>query len=263
MREIKLEGITNARDLGGIPVADGCVVKRGLMYRGDALWKLSDAAKTRLRHEYGIRCVIDLRCGWEREAKPDVAIAGIESLFIPFYDLEVAGVEYTRSIEGSKVTGHDVVCDPDHFYRDMPNPLTAKMMARALDEIFARALDEQPVYFHCSGGKDRAGIMALLVLKILGASDEEILEDYLLTNMGRDKNIESIFERFLRLMDGDAKRAWEVTDNHRACPENLAAFYESVDERYGNMDVFLGDVLGYGPERCKQLRAALTAPLGE
>lgn len=258
MRAIELEGITNARDLGGVPVIGNRVVKRGLIYRGDALWKLSDVAKTRLRHEYGIRCVIDLRCGWERAAKPDVSIAGIENLFIPFYDLEVAGVEYTRSIEGSKVTGHDVVCDPDHFYRDMPNPLTAKMMRRALDEIFTRALGEQPVYFHCSGGKDRAGIMALLVLEILGASDEAILEDYLLTNEGRDKNIESIFERFLKLMGGDEQRAWEVTNNHRACPENLEAFYGSVAERYGNMDAFLHEVLGYGSGRCEQLREALT-----
>ena len=260
MRAIELAGITNARDLGGVPVVGDRVVKRGLIYRGDALWKLSDVAKTRLRHEYGIRCVIDLRCGWERAAKPDVSIAGIENLFIPFYDLEVAGVEYTRSIEGSKVTGHDVVCDPDHFYRDMPNLFTAKMMRRALDEIFTRALAGEPVYFHCSGGKDRAGIMALLVLKILGASGETILEDYLLTNKGRDKNIESIFERFLKLMGGDEERAWEVTNNHRACPENLQAFYESVDERYGSMDAFLSDVLGYGPERRSQLRAALTEP---
>lgn len=260
MRAIEIEGITNARDLGGVPVAGNRVVKRGFIYRGDALYKLSDAGKTRLRHQYGVRCIVDVRCGWEREAKPDVSIIGIENLHIPFYDLEKVGIEYTKSIEGSKVTGRDIVCDPDDFYRNMPNPLTAKMMREGLDCIFEHALNGEAVYVHCSGGKDRAGIMALLVLKILGASDEIILEDYMLTNEGRDKNIESIFERFLRLMGGDEDVAWQVTNNHRARPENLKAFYESVDERYGSMDSFLADVLGYDQKRREELRAQLTEP---
>ena len=102
VRVVELEGVTNARDLGGIPVAGDRVVKCGLIYRGDALCKLSDSGRTKLKHEYGIRCVIDVRCGWEREAKPDVDIAGVENLHIPFYDLEKVGIEYTKSIEGSK-----------------------------------------------------------------------------------------------------------------------------------------------------------------
>ena len=263
VRVVELEGVTNARDLGGIPVAGDRVVKRGLIYRGDALCKLSDSGRTKLKHEYGIRCVIDVRCGWEREAKPDVDIVGVENLHIPFYDLEKVGIEYTKSIEGSKVTGRDIVCDPDDFYRSMPNELTAKMMAQGLETIFAHALAGEPVYEHCSGGKDRAGIMALLVLTILGASKEDILDDYLLTNEGRDKNIESIFERFLRLMGGNEEIAWQVTNNHRARPENLAAFYESVDERYGSMESFLTDVLGFGPVRRDELRAQLTESVAQ
>ena len=142
----------------------------------------------------------------------------------------------------------------------MPNPLTAKMMREGLDCIFEHALNGEAVYVHCSGGKDRAGIMALLVLKILGASDQVILEDYMLTNEGRDKNIKSIFERFLRLMGGDEEVDWQVTNNHRARPENLKAFCESVNERYGSIDSFLGDVLGYDQKRREELRAQLTEP---
>lgn len=260
MRIIELEGATNARDLGGIPVSGGRVVKRGLIYRGDALCKLTGAGVQRLSGELGIRCIIDVRCGWERDAKPDVEVPGAVNLHIPFYDLEKVGIEYTRSIEGSKPAGHDIVCDPDDFYRAMPNPLTAKMMGRALEQAFSCACAGKPIYEHCSGGKDRAGILALLILTVLGASKDDILADYMLTNQGRDKNIESIFERFLRLMDGDEQAAWAVTNNHRARPENLEAFYESVDDRYGSMDAFLADTLGFGPARCEELRLALTQP---
>lgn len=263
MRAIELEGATNVRDLGGIPVAGGRVVRRGLIYRGDALCKATAADVCKLSEELGVRCVVDVRCGWERTAKPDVAIPGADNLHIPFYDLEQVGIEYTRSIEGSVVSGHDIVCDPDDFYRAMPNPLTAGQMRAALDQIFSCALAGKPVYEHCSGGKDRAGILALLVLTVLGASREDILADYLLTNIGRDKNIQSTFARFKRLMGGDEEAAWVVTNNHRARPENLEAFYESVGQRYGGMEPFMIEVLGYSAQRCRNLRELLTEPAGK
>ncbi len=263
MREIELEGATNVRDLGGIPVAGGRVVRRGLVYRGDALCKLSAADVQKLSEQLGLRCIVDVRCGWEREAKPDVSIPGAINLHIPFYDLEKVGIEYTRSVPGSVPSGHDIVCDPDDFYRAMPNPLTAAQMRAALDQIFACAMAGEPVYEHCSGGKDRAGILALLVLTVLGASKDDILADYLLTNVGRDKNIESTFARFKRLMGGDEQAAWVVTNNHRARPQNLQAFYESVDERYGGMEQFMSNVLGYDEQRCCELREALTEPASD
>jgi hypothetical protein len=35
-----------------------------------------------------------------------------------------------------------------------------------------------PVGVYCTAGKDRTGLIAMLTLSVLGASDEEILEDY-------------------------------------------------------------------------------------
>lgn len=260
VRTIKLEGAANARDLGGIDAGNGLVVKQGLFYRGDALNGLTGQGARELSQKHRVACIIDLRCGWEREKRPDRELPGVENLHMPFYDLEKTGIEYTKSIPGSRVTGHDIVCDPDDFYRSMPNPLTSKMAAKALEEIFSRASSGQAVYEHCSGGKDRAGIMALLILTILGVSREEILEDYLLTNVNRDKNIVPVFERFKNLMGGDEDLAWKVTENHRARPENLVAYYESVDERYGSMDDYLAGCLGFDAERRRALRAKFTAP---
>ena len=37
------------------------------------------------------------------------------------------------------------------------------------------------VVFHCSGGKDRTGLFALVLLTLAGAAPEEIIADYLLT----------------------------------------------------------------------------------
>jgi protein-tyrosine phosphatase len=37
------------------------------------------------------------------------------------------------------------------------------------------------VVFHCAGGKDRTGLLALVLLTLAGATPEEIIADYLLT----------------------------------------------------------------------------------
>ena len=265
MRVIGLQGIDNVRDLGGTPVYGGCTVAPGLFYRGSALFGVAEDDRDllfgRRPGQLGIRCVIDVRTGWEREAKPDADVPGVENLHIPFYDLEKVGIEYTEPAKGTKVIGRDVACEPVDFYRSLANPLTVGQMRKALNETLAHAMRDEPVYQHCSGGKDRAGILALLVLTALGASREAILEDYLFTNVARDKNYEKMFERFLRLADGDEQRAHELVVSHRASPENLDAFYGAIDERYGAMDAFMHNQMGLSDRRIAEIREHCTCPM--
>ena len=258
MRAIELEGVENVRDLGGIPVSGGREVARGLLLRGAALAGMTEADRQLLFGDLGVRCVIDLRCGWERQAHPTPAHPGVDDLHIPFYDRDIVGIEYTEPAAGTRVVGRDVACDPDHFYRSLANPLTVGQMARCLDEVLARVTRGVPVYQHCSSGKDRTGIMALLVLAVLGAEPTAILDDYLLTNVSRDRNYQQAFERFLVFAQGDEERAHELTRAHRARPENLDAFHEAVCERYGSMTALLEGPLGVTAERRAQARAACT-----
>lgn len=258
VRSVQLQRVNNVRDLGGIPVGEGRVVRPGLLYRGAALAGASPADCDKLFGELGIRCVVDVRCGWEREAAPDVEAPGVENLHIPFYDKEKVGIEYTEPAEGTKVVGRDVACDPDRFYRSLANPLTAGQMRQAVNCLLANAMQGVPSYCHCSGGKDRAGITALLVLTVLGASREAILEDYLLTNISRDKQQREMFERFLRFADGNEELARALADAHRALPEHLQAFYEAVDEGYGSMECFVRDALGISDERRREIRERCT-----
>ncbi|SUZ93175.1 uncharacterized protein METZ01_LOCUS46029 [marine metagenome] len=44
----------------------------------------------------------------------------------------------------------------------------------------------QPVIFHCSAGKDRTGVLAATILDVLGVGREEIVADYLETNVAID-----------------------------------------------------------------------------
>lgn len=260
MHVIELQGANNVRDIGGTPVEGGRKVVPGLFYRGGALSGITPDDAALLFDELRIRCVIDVRTGWEREDKPDVQVPGVENLHIPFYDLEKVGIEYTEPDAGSRVVGRDVACKPSSFYRSLANPLTVGQMRMGVRTAFDHALRGEAVLMHCNGGKDRAGILALLVLSVLGASRESILEDYLFTNVSRDKRYDEMFARFLRLADGDEERAHELVVSHRALPENLDAFYDAIETSYGSIDDFIRNQLSitdsYRVELCERCTTA-------
>ena len=260
MTIVFIDGVENVRDIGGIPVFGGRTIKSGLFFRGANLSSITQAGAHYFSHELGISLVIDLRVGWEVKEKPDVFMSGVEYRHIPFYDKEIVGIEYTEKATGTQLVGKDIACDPDHFYRHMPNELTAAQTGKVVRAMLEHALQGKASYVHCSGGKDRAGIAVLCLLTILGASEQDILDDYLLTNISRNAHIDETYQRFLRLSGGNEQRAWEITKAHEARAQNLIAYRESVAMRYGSMDAFIDKALGISPDLIAQARNALTQP---
>lgn len=258
MKVIELQGADNIRDLGGMAVAGSRRLSYGLMFRGSALHAITDEDRALLFDALGIRRVIDVRCGWERAEKPDRLPKDIEKLHIPFYDSEKVGLEYTEPSAGTKTVGRDVACDPPRFYASLANPLTVAQMRHALQELSSSLRAGEPVYVHCSGGKDRTGILTMLFLQILGASPEDILADYLYTNIARDKHYQEQFERFLALSDGDEEQAHALTRSHRATGEYLEIFSEAIRAHYGSMEAFLTRELGFDEAKRHELIAACT-----
>lgn len=259
-RIIALAGADNVRDLGGIVAADGRAVRSGLFVRGSALDGITAADQQILFAEHNISAVIDLRTGWERAARPNGLSGAVEQLWIPFFDQNEVGIEYDRPVPGTVKRGRDFACDPTDFYGAMANPLTVGQMRRVLHTLFDRGQRGLGTYYHCSGGKDRAGVTSFLLLMLLGVDRERALEDYRLTNVSRDAHIQPVYQRFLRLC-GDEDRAWEITNEHRAKSENIETFLAAVDERYGSFDAFVRNQLGFSDEYLEQARdRCLCAP---
>ena len=50
--------------------------------------------------------------------------------------------------------------------------------------------ENHPLVFHCSWGKARTGVLAAIVLSVLGVEDEDIIADYILTDLDMKKLIE-------------------------------------------------------------------------
>jgi protein-tyrosine phosphatase len=119
-------------------------------------------------------------------------------------------------------------------------------------ELLARE-DSYPLVFHCAAGKDRTGILAALVLHILGVEDDVIAADYALSHAAME-----------RLMAW-ARQQQDVFVRPRnpvpaavvgARPETMLAFLGKIRERSGGVDSFLTD-LGLEPALALQLRDLL------
>lgn len=160
-RWIMLEGpCRNIRDLGGYAAADGRKVRQGMLFRGERLnensfdpahpgrSRLMIADAEYLRDEVKIRTDLDLRSPGET-AGMKVSPLGSQVKFI-----NIHGPSYQRIFGdyGRRTLARifKILCDPAIY----------------------------PVYFHCSGGADRTGALALVLNGVLGVSENDLCADW-------------------------------------------------------------------------------------
>ena len=167
-RHLDWDGCFNVRDLGGLPAAGGAKTARGALVRADSLSRLSAAGWQALL-DHGVRTVIDLRNPHERKEAPDLAArpAAIETVLAPLDGTEDRG--FWRSIEQTPEFGTPI------YYRAhlMRKP---QLVAGAVKAI----VDAPPggVAFHCVGGRDRTGELAMVTLALAGVPAAQIAADY-------------------------------------------------------------------------------------
>lgn len=173
MEEIKLKGAKNVRELCGIPIKGG-KIKSGFLIRSSHLNSLTESDISILKNKYNLKCVIDLRNGIEKSEKPDVNIDGIEYLEMPIFDSTLPGISHE--------TKQDINNIPDmrELYEYVMNSACLDNIAAVVRKIAGH--ENGAVLYHCTEGKDRTGMVTAVLLSILGASKNDILDDYLYTN---------------------------------------------------------------------------------
>jgi protein-tyrosine phosphatase len=161
-------GVVNARDLCGLPAAGG-TTRRGAIVRSGSLQNLTaDGWQALLEH--GVRTVVDLRD--DDEIGPDVAPrpAEVTTVRVPLDGSE--DVEFWAEWRGGPQFGTPLYYGP-HLER-MPDRSAAAITAIATARPGG-------VAFHCQGGRDRSGQIAMLVLTLAGVPAREIAADYVLS----------------------------------------------------------------------------------
>lgn len=176
-RHIDFEHLHNFRDLGGYRTSDGRMLRWGRLYRSDSLAKLR-GADWDLFLTLGVRTVIDLRYPWEIEAKGRVP----EAAGLAYVNLSVEHRPYDQA-------EIDPGLDPWRYLADRYAEVAldgADELRQALEVI---ASGDAPQVFHCASGKDRTGLLAALVLALLGVEEDVIAADFALTELATDRLI--------------------------------------------------------------------------
>lgn len=253
--EIKFEGANNFRELGGYRAADERQVKYGLLYRGGNLDLLKSEADHARLVSLGLREILDLRSAGESAAHPDPAVPGAHYQRVcgmrnadgTEMDFSGKGIERLRQ---EKEAFERSVGRPVHdfewfsaLYREMPfrNP--------AYHALFALLEGRRvPVLFHCSCGKDRTGIGAMLILLALGVSRADALADYMLTNVYRRE----IIERFLA--DKPAAERDLLLPVEGVSEPMGAGAIDEILQRYPSYEAYFADEFGLDAARLKAQR---------
>ncbi|MEM8925410.1 MAG: tyrosine-protein phosphatase [Actinomycetota bacterium] len=243
---IELDGTLNLRDIGGW-AADGGVVRRGLVFRSDRLSTLSDDDLGRL-DDLGIATVIDLRYHAEVAADPSRLWSAVSvHLEIPIGGrLAEQGSLIDRAFAGEldEISVDDVA---DSYLTMLADHGTE--FGRAVDAV----LDGAPALYHCTAGKDRTGLLTMLLFKTVGVADEAVLVDFERSNRYRaEVRVEQLRSTFADA-GLDVERFRPGLSAPRPAMEAALAWIEA---EHGGAEGYLADVGGVTQPR-RRLRAHL------
>ncbi len=257
-RLVPLEGTLNFRDLGGYRTADGHQVRWGRVFRSDALGKLTDGDLTYLER-LGVRLVCDFRDDYETEKAPS-RLPGHPDLRMERFpigaggDTTAVGADRKDGLTDLVLAGRLGEVSPEmlgDFYVGMLESRSEPLVA-----VLERVADpaNHPLVFHCTAGKDRTGVLAAVLLSVLGVDDETILDDYELTDRYRTPH--RLAEVAPRLAESGVDLD-KVKALFSAPRPVLARTLTTLQERYGSVPAFLTDEAGVDPATLQRLRDLL------
>jgi protein-tyrosine phosphatase len=226
-RRLHVEGAYNIRDIGGYPTQDGRQTRWRTFIRADDLSRLPPASQATLV-DYGIRTVIDLRLNDEVEKSPDVFSRSPD---VVYHHKNMIG-DPPYSDEGEyRESG-----EPSERIRLSYSQWLDRRQPR-IGEILGILADptQRPALYHCTGGKDRTGVISALLLGIAGVSADTIAEDYALS--GR-----YLWDRHLVAPDPLEALAniedWGHYQREFCPPDGMLKVLKHLDDSYGGVEAY-------------------------
>ena len=237
----------NLRDIGGIQACDGNKVQTGHIYRSGHLSDLTELDLEFLR-SLQLKTIIDLRRPKETQERPHPFLQGcsINEISVSSSDNEFAVVagslnnpDIAKQASGmiDKYFG-GIVTDRLHLYRP----------------VFELAVNPNnyPLLFNCTAGKDRTGFVAAILLGLLGVSEDEVVEDFLLSNEVRKNQIESHLDSYRKSLAEQQDCLESEIEDHlldplRALvmtkPSYMQSVFSAIKSEWGSWEIFRRDGL--------------------
>jgi protein-tyrosine phosphatase len=247
----------NFRELGGYKASGGRLVRRGLLYRSGALYEFTPE-EIRLLEGRRIRTVLDLRSEAEAATFPDPALPGADYIRISaMVDEKGEDIDYSPAAlfkMAVQQKGRDKVEAVSKLcYEIIPfgNPAYRKMFELMLE-------GSVPMVIHCTAGKDRTGVAAMLILLALGVDEETIIEDYMQTNTCRRKRLERRFRSagVLGMLSRNLKTFLTIQEG--VLESGIRTSLETIHARYGSLEAFFLSEYGLDGAALDRLRKLYT-----
>lgn len=239
-RLIPLHGGYNFRDLGGYPTVDGRFTVWGQLYRSGDFSKLTKEDIS-LLERLDINTLIDFRAEGEAELAPNKLPASIVNrIRLPIDPANITTLKHTVSAISETMM--------EEIYA---------LLVRDFQPVYTRffeilsSIQAAPFVFHCSGGKDRTGFAAAMLLSSLGVPREVIMEDYLVS-VGQSAM------KYARELEARPALAPLLTVKQ----SYLETAFRIIDDEFGGVDAYLANCLNVDSSLMKKLytQSALPRP---
>ncbi|WP_341934879.1 tyrosine-protein phosphatase [Microbacterium sp. LWO14-1.2] len=238
MTILDIDGVTNVRDVGGMP-AEGGRIRSGILLRSGQLSGATTSGADALRHR--VNRIVDLRDGEEVAAEPS-EIEGPETTHLPLF------LGSVRSFFESDTSLDDLYL---HLLEESGDRLVAAIRVIA---------EGEPTLVHCTVGKDRTGVTVALALSAVGADRDAVIDDYALTESQLPAERSRRIAAYLRSQHPEAVHAVALATQSPA--EVMRTLLAVVDERWGSAAGYLR-ANGMTDAELAALRSTLVEAVGQ
>jgi protein-tyrosine phosphatase len=108
--------------------------------------------------------------------------------------------------------------------------------------LLKRPEENLPLVHHCTGGRDRTGVGAMLILMTLGVPYETVKEDFLLSNQTLEDFHNQMFDEAAKFVS-DSELA-RFKDALLLQEHYLQTSMDSIVRTYGNFETYLIEEFG-------------------
>jgi protein-tyrosine phosphatase len=266
-QSIGLTSVINARELGGYAVEGGKKVRRGMLLRTASLGQISQEDVKRLEEQFDLEALVDFRTMDEQRLEPDPALSGVKNYQISVMEMiDMPGMtdEMLQLYLDNRAAGTtpieqigmalDLNIITEQYYADLLASRRGKAGYRRFFEILLSLHEGKGILWHCTDGKDRTGMAAMLLLTVLGADKETIYADYLLTNEYSAKRLAALKAKISTFPIPAGKEDIVVFMTGGVAKVFLDNAYAWLEQSYGSVDAYLEQELGVGAAEKEQLR---------
>ena len=256
-----LAGTFNTRDFGGYVMDSGRIIKPHRLFRSDDLFNLTDADVKKLA-ALPLTTVIDYRNAQERLKRPNRIVPGADYIVLSPDD-ETAALASADLQSDQKKIDHLIEMEHtgtldlsgnglrDSMLKFVDDPATQRLYQEVLTLHLAKP--GAVVLQHCRGGKDRTGYGSALVLLALGASEQTVIDDYLLTAQFNQERNRKRMAEYQQYTNNQAVLSY-LSQAMATKQDVIVAALDEMRKISGSPLAYIRDVLKFDQAQIEQLR---------